>query len=181
MNLEPTEQVIAITSHFRKSPAKYVMFITKQGLIKKTLLEEYISVKKSTGIQAIKLKEGDSIANVTFCNEEEFILITKLGLAIRFETAEITAIGRVTSGVKAIKLSDGDEVFIGLPIHKDTDTLAIFTKVGYGKKTLLNEFPVQGRGGKGLKVIKDLVSAGEVAGAAMISDEDNLLLINSRD
>ena len=177
VKLEPSEQVIAMTSHFRKSPAKYVIFITKQGLFKKTLLEEYISVKKSTGIQAIKLKDGDSIANVTFCNEEEFLLITKLGLAIRFETADIAAIGRVTSGVKAVKLSENDEVFIGLPIHKETDCLAVFTKTGYGKKTVLNEFPTQGRGGKGLKVIKDLVSAGEVVGAAMVSDEDNLLLV----
>jgi DNA gyrase subunit A len=80
--MEPNEKVIAATSLYRKTNAKYVVFITKQGLFKKTLIEEYNSVKRSTGIQAIKLKEGDSIANVTFCNEEEFILITKQGMSI---------------------------------------------------------------------------------------------------
>ena len=172
VNMEPGENVIATTSLYRKSQAKYVVFITKQGLFKKTLLEEYLSVKRSTGIQAIKLKEDDSIANVTFCNEEEFILVTKQGMSIRFETAAIAPIGRVTSGVKSIKLSDSDEVLVGLPIHKETDTLAVFTKSGYGKKTLLNEFPIQGRGGKGLKCSGD-----ELVGASLISDEDNILLV----
>lgn len=172
INMEPDEKVIAITSLYRKTDAKYVAFITKQGLFKKTLLEEYTSVKRNTGIQAIKLKEGDSIANVTFCNEEEFILITKQGMSIRFETASIAPIGRVTSGVKSIKLSESDEVLVGLPIHKATDALAVFTKAGYGKKTSLDEFPVQGRGGKGLKCSGD-----ELIGATLISDEDNVLLV----
>ena len=177
VKMDIDEHVIAMTSHFRKSPAKYVVFITKQGLFKKTAIEEYTSVKKSTGIQAIKLKEGDTIANVTFCNEEEFITITKCGYAIRFETAEITPIGRVTSGVKSIKLGDGDEVIVSLPIHKETDQLAIFSERGYGKKTALNEFPVQGRGGKGLKLFKDISSSGFVSGAVMLSDEDNILIV----
>ena len=172
VNMEPGEKVIAITSLYRKSQAKYVVFITKQGLFKKTLLEEYLSVKRSTGIQAIKLKDGDSIANVTFCNEEEFILVTKQGMSIRFETAAIAPIGRVTSGVKSIKLSDNDEVLIGLPIHKETDQLAVFTKAGFSKKTSLEEYPIQGRGGKGLKCSGD-----ELVGAALISDEDNILLV----
>jgi DNA gyrase subunit A len=176
VKMDLDEKAIAITSHFRKSPAEYIVFITKQGLFKKSKIEEYTSVKKTTGIQAIKLKEDDSIANITFCNEEEFILITKLGLAIRFETAEISAIGRVTSGVKSVKLSENDEVLIGLPIHKTTDSLGIFTKNGCGKKVSLEEFPVQGRGGKGVKVIKDIHSCGEVVGAAMLSDEDNIII-----
>ena len=172
INMEPGETVVAITSLYRKSQAKYVVFITKQGLFKKTLLEEYLSVKRNTGIQAIKLKEGDAIANVTFCNDEEFILITKKAMSIRFETAAIAPIGRVTSGVKAIKLDEGDEVVVGLPIHKLTDSLAIFTKSGDAKKTPLDEFPVQGRGGKGLKCS----SENEIIGAALISNEDNILI-----
>ena len=173
VNMEQDEKVIAITSLYRKTDAKYVIFNTKQGLFKKTLLEEYTSVKRSTGIQAIKLKEDDSIANVTFCNEEDFIIISKQGMAIRFETKTVAPIGRVTSGVKSIKLAEGDEVLTGLPIHKETDSLAIFTKVGYGKKTALSEFPIQGRGGKGLKCAGDI----NIIGAALISDEDNILLV----
>jgi DNA gyrase subunit A len=172
INLEPGERAIAITSLYRKTQAKYVVFITKQGMFKKSLLEEYTSVKRSTGIQAIKLKEGDEIANVTFCNEEEFIIITKQGMSIRFETNLIAPIGRATSGVKSIKLSDGDEVLVGLPIHKTTDSLAVFTKNGFAKKTSLDEYPVQGRAGKGIKCAGE-----EIVGATLISDEDNLLLV----
>ena len=172
INLEPGERAIAITSLYRKSQAKYVVFITKQGLFKKSLLEEYTSVKRSTGIQAIKLKEGDEIANVTFCNEEEFIIITKQGMSIRFETNLIAPIGRATSGVKSIKLSDGDEVLAGLPIHKTTDSLAVFTKTGMAKKTKLDEYPIQGRGGKGLKC-----SGNEIIGVELVDDTDNILLV----
>ena len=172
VNMEPGEQVIAVTSLYRKTAAQYVVFITKQGLFKKTLLEEYTSVKRSTGIQAIKLKEGDSIANVTFCNEEEFIVVTKNGMSIRFETAAIAPIGRATSGVKSIKLDEKDEVLIGLPIHKATDYLAVFTKTGMAKKTALDEYPVQGRGGKGLKC-----AGSEIIGATLVDDTDNILLV----
>lgn len=172
VNMESGEKVVAVTSLYRKTTAQYVVFITKQGLFKKTLLEEYTSVKRSTGIQAIKLKDGDSIANVTFCNEEEFIIVTKNGMSIRFETAAIAPIGRVTSGVKSIKLDDGDEVLVGLPIHKTTDLLAVFTKSGMAKKTALDEFPIQGRGGKGLKC-----SGSEIIGATLIDDTDNILLV----
>lgn len=173
VNLEADEKVIAMTSLYRKSQADYVIFITKQGLFKKTKLEEYTATKRSSGIVAIKLKEDDSIANVTFANEEEFIILTRNGMAIRFETKDIAAIGRVTAGVKSIKLADDDEVLIGLPIKHTTDTLATFTSNGMGKKTALTEFPIQGRGGKGLKV----TGTNDLAGAALISDEDNILII----
>lgn len=172
VNMDPSEKVIAVTSLYRKTSAQYVVFITKQGLFKKTLLEEYTSVKRSTGIQAIKLKDGDSIANVTFCNEEEFIIVTKDGMSIRFETAAIAPIGRATSGVKSIKLDEEDEVLVGLPIHKTTDSLAVFTKNGIGKKTSLDEYPIQGRAGKGVKC-----SGNDIIGATLVSDEDNILLV----
>ena len=172
VNLESDEKVIAITSLYRKSNAEYVIFITKKGLFKKTKLEEYMQTKRSTGIAAINLKEGDSLANVTFANEEEFIILTRQGMSIRFETAQIAAIGRVTAGVKSINLAEGDEVLVGLPIKHEEDMLATFSTNGIARKTTLSDFPVQGRGGKGLRV-----GAGELAGAALISSEDNLLII----
>ena len=174
INIEPDENVIAMTSLYRKSQADYVIFITKNGLFKKTYLSEYMNTKRSTGIAAINLKEGDSIANVTFANEEDFIILTKQGMSIRFETKEIAPIGRVTAGVKSIKLNEGDEVLTGLPIKHKTDTLATFSASGTARKTSLEEFPVQGRGGKGLKV-----GAGELVGAALISDEDNILIVGA--
>ncbi len=177
INAEPDEKIIAITSLYRKTNAEYVVFITKKGLFKKTLLSEYMSVKRSTGIAAINLKEDDTIANVTFVKDEEFIIITKKGMSIHFTSSDIGAIGRVTAGVKSIKLADNDEVIIGLPIHKTTDTLAIFSTKGYGKKIKLDELPLQGRAGKGLAILKPSVVSGDVAAAAMISDNDNILII----
>ena len=177
LNIEPDEKVIAMTSLNRKTDAEYVVFVTKQGLIKKTALEEYKSVKRNTGIAAIKLKEGDSIANVTFLKDEEIIVITKEGMSIHFTTADINPIGRATSGVKSIKLDDGDEVLIGLPIHKKTDNVAIITTKGLGKKVALEEFPLQGRGGKGVYAHKSSEITGKIAGAAMVDNEDNILVV----
>lgn len=173
ISLGEDEKIIAITSLYRKSQAKYVIFITKQGLFKKTLLEEYMGGKKTTGIAAIKLKEGDSIANVTFAEEEDFILLTKKGMSIHFESKDISPIGRNTSGVRAIKLGDGDEVIVGLPIKHTTDTLATFNDKGLAKKTNLDEFPVQGRGGKGVAALKNNI----LVGAVLVSDVDNILLV----
>ena len=179
INMDAGERVIAITSLYRKTDAKYVIFITKQGLIKKSSLEEYTKVKRSTGIAAINLKEGDSLANVTFIDNEDMILITKLGMSIHFPTEEINPIGRVTAGVKAIKLIENDEVVVGLPIHKNWDSLAVFTKRGFAKKTSLQELPLQQRAGKGLLIYKPTDVTGEIIGGAMVSDEDNVLIIGN--
>ena len=177
INMEANEKVIAITSLHRKTDAEYVLFVTKQGLIKKTTLEEYMKVKRNTGIAAIKLKEGDSIANVTFVKDEDIILITRKGMSIHFTTKDITPIGRIASGVKAIKLGENDEVLGGFPIHKETDYIAVVSEQGLAKKTSVQEFTVQGRGGKGVLIYKPTSTSGELVGAAMISDEDNLLLV----
>lgn len=177
INMEFDETVEAVTSLHRETNAEYVVFITKNGLIKKTSLEEYTKVKRSTGIVAIKLKEGDSLANVTFLKDEDLILISKKGMSIHFSTKDINPIGRVTSGVKSIKLSEDDEVLCGLPIHKETDCVAVFTAKGYGKKVEVAEFPIQGRVGKGIVAYKPTPITGDVIGAAMLSDDDNVLLI----
>ena len=176
VNLEAKEEVIAVTSLYRKTDAEYVVFITKNGLVKKTKLEEYTKVKRSTGIAAINIKDGDSIANVTFLKDEDLVLVTKNGMAIHFSTTDIAPIGRVTAGVKGIKLADGDMVLKGLPIHKVTDNLAVFNKVGTGKKMVLADVPEQGRGGKGVKVTTE---GNEIVGAEMISKEDNLLIVGN--
>lgn len=174
--IEPDEEIIAITSLYRKSEAKYVVFITKNGLLKKTELDEYKSAKRNCGIAAIKLKEGDSLANVTFLNDEQIMIITKKGMSIRFETKDIGAVGRIAMGVKSIKLDEGDSILCGLPVHKNTDSLAIFTEKGLGKKMELSEFPVQGRSGKGLQLYK----GDNIVGAEMISDNDSILIVGNR-
>ena len=176
INMEHDDEVIAITSLARSNTAKYVVFFTKQGLMKKTFLEEYTKVKRSTGIAAIKINEGDSIANVEFINEENILVITKNGMSIHFESKNVNPIGRIAAGVKTIKLDENDEVVVGLPIHSDNDNIAIFSTKGYGKKTSIKEFNVQGRGGKGLVIYRPSAIYGNIAGATVISDNDTILL-----
>lgn len=174
INLEPQEQVIAINSFERNNNARFVFFITKKGQIKKTSIEEYKSIKKTTGIVAIKLNDGDSIANVVFADDEDFIVITEKGMSIHFETKSISAIGRNTVGVKSIKLDDDDLVLIGLPI-KEQKYIAIVTDTGLGKKVKITELPPQGRAGKGVYIYK----GANIAGAELVDDEDNLLVIGN--
>lgn len=171
VKLDKDEKVMAVTTLHRSSTPKYIIFITKNGMIKKSYLEEYMKTNRNSGIAALKLKEGDEVVNIIFQDEEELVLITKNGMSIRFSTKDINPIGRISQGVIGIKLSEGDEVIAGMPVHKLTDYVAIFSSDGLGKKVNLNEFVIQGRGGKG-----NIVSKEKVVGAAMISDEDNILI-----
>lgn len=177
INLEPQEEVIAVSSLDRKSENKYVVFITKKGLIKKTYLDEYKSMKKSTGIIAIKLNENDSIANVLLMNEENMIIITKKGMSIYFETKEINPTGRTSMGVKAIKLNEDDEVITGIPIYDTNLDLAIFTSGGLGKKMKISDFTIQNRAGKGVSIYKNSITSDNLVGATIVSNDDNILLI----
>ena len=176
IKMDLDDSVMAITSLNRTNTAKYVVFFTKQGLIKKTYLEEYTKIKRSTGIAAIKLNENDSIVNVEFIDEENILVITKNGMSIHFESKNINPIGRVAAGVKTIKLDKDDEVIIGLPIISKEDVVGIFSSKGYGKKTSLKEFTLQGRGGKGLIIYKPSAVYGEIAGAAILKDTDKIFL-----
>ena len=176
INMEADEKVIAATSLNRGSDAEYVLFFTKNGLIKKTSLSEYMKVKRSTGIAAINLKEGDSIANVVFAKDEEVIVVTKEGMSIHFPTKDISPIGRVTAGVKAIKLAEGDYVIGGYPI-KDSTHVAVFSEKGLGKKVKISEMTIQARGGKGILIYKPTAGTGKVAGATLVKEGDNLLLV----
>lgn len=176
VKLDDKEQIIAVSSLHRKTTPKYCIFLTKKGMIKKTLLDEYFKTNRNTGIQAIKVSEGDEVVDIIFQDDEDMVVVTKLGMGIKFKTDAITAVGRVAMGVKAIKLAEGDEIIAGLPVHKSTDKLGLFTSDGTGKKLDLSELPLQGRGGKGVIIYKDK----EVVGAAMISDEDNILLCGSK-
>lgn len=177
ISMEPKEKVIAITSLNRKSDAEYVIFVTKEGLVKKTLLEEYTKTKRNSGISAIKLKESDSIANVVFTKDEDMILITHKGMSIKFNTKDISPIGRVAMGVKGIKLNEGDFVIGGFPITKLDDYIAIVTENGFGKRSPVSDFSIQGRGGKGCYIYKPTTITGDIIGVALVSNEDSLLLV----
>lgn len=179
VGLESGEQVMAITSLHRKSIPKYIIFITKKGTIKKTLLEEYMKGRWNKGVKAILLKEDDAIAEILFQDDEELVLITKEGMSLRLKAKDINAIGRLTMGVAGINLNDGDEVVSAMSVHKETDQVAIFTSDGLGKRVRLSDFTTQRRNGKGVKLGR-ANSDVKVIGAKMVSDEDLILLFGNK-
>ena len=177
VEMESGENVQTIYSIYRDTSAKYVLFVTKNGLVKKTALSEYVGTKKSNGIGAINIKDGDALSSVTLINDEQLIIVTKNGNMIKFNSSEITATGRLTAGVKGITLNAGDEVVAALPLRNPDDQLAIFTSKGYGKKIKQNEITLQKRAGKGIACHKVSDVCGYVSAAQLISDEDNVLVI----
>ena len=176
VNMAVDENPATMYSIYRDTNAKYVLFTTKNGLVKKTTLDEYIKTKKKTGIAAIALRENDGLASVSLIDNEPILLLTKNGYIIRFNSSEITPTSRSTYGIKGITLSEGDEVVMTLPIRHDTDNLAVFTTGGMGKKVPLTEITIQKRGGKGLYIYKPTASTGNVISASLIDDNDNLLI-----
>lgn len=180
VNMAPDENPETMYSIYRDTDAKYVLFTTKNGLVKKTALEEYINTKKKTGIVAISLREGDSLASVCLIKDESIILTTKNGMGIKFNSTDITATSRATSGVKGINLNEGDEVISAMPIRHNTDSVAVFSENGLGKKFSLDELTLQKRGGKGLSIYKISGSTGPLTATALIADEDNLLITGDK-
>ena len=175
------EKIQAVINLKDKTNAEYAVFFTKNGLIKKTDINEYKEVKRNNGTQAIKLKEGDELVNVTFLKDEDVLVLTKKGMCIKFETKSISPIGRVTSGRKAIKLSEGDSILIGLPINrKDEQKLLIAgSKSGNIVKVPIETFTTQGIGGKGVKYIS-LAAADIVINGIICTNDDNLLVIGTK-
>ena len=178
IEMEENEKPTVIYSIYRDTDAKYILFVTKNGLVKKTSLEEYTKTKKKNGILAINIKDNDELASVFLVKDEDIILITELGNAIRFNSMEVGATSRATSGVKGISLKEGDAVSVALSIHDTKDELGIFFSSGIGKKIKLSELPAQKRAGKGLQIGK-LGDNEWVSAAALLSDEDNILIVGN--
>ena len=170
IEFENGEKPMAFTTMTRDTDKKFIFFATKNGTIKKVPLDEYDKMKR-TGIIAISFKDNDELADVTFINQEQMLLVTKNGMAIRFGTAEMPISSRIAQGVKGMKLNDSDSVIAALPIVDPEDYLAIVSKSGLGKKLKIDELTLQNRGGKGLLCYK-----GEIAGAEIIKESDNLLI-----
>lgn len=178
--METEENPAVIYSIYRDTDAKFVFFTTKNGTVKKTSLEEFINTKKKTGITAITLREGDSLASVCLVKDEPMILLSKNGMGIKFSSLDIGATSRATIGIKGINIKDDDEVVAAIPLRDKTDQLAIFTSTGMGKKFASDELPLQKRGGKGLICHKVSAVSGSLAGAALVSDSDSLLICGDK-
>ena len=180
INMDMDEQPSVMYSIYRDTDAAYVLFVTKNGLVKKTSLDEYVKTKKKTGIAAISIKEGDELATVSLVKDEQLIITTANGMAIRFESKEVSPTSRATSGVKGINLADGDTVVSAVPVRNTNDKLAVFVNGGMAKKFDLAELPVQKRAGKGLMCYKPTEATGKVVAAALVEDADNILIIGDK-
>ena len=176
VSMEGDEVATTMYSLYRDTDAKYVLFITETGLVKKTALEEFTKTKKKTGIAAIKIKEGDNLASVSLIKDEDIILLTKNGQGIRFKSSEINPSGRVAMGVKGITLKPEDKVVAGLVVRHDTDDLAIFAENGLAKKIKLTELVSQKRAGKGVIVYKN----NNIASATLITSGDRILVCGTK-
>lgn len=158
-----------------KTKAKYVFFATKNGIIKRVPLSEYSNMKKTTGIKTITFKDNDKLVGVTFIEEEEMLLVTKNGMVLRFNSAEMPVSSRIAQGVKGIKLADGDELAFCLPISLKDEYLVVTYKDNCGKKIELGEFALHGRATKGISC-----GNGEIAGAVVVGASDRLLISGNR-
>ena len=170
IEFEDGEKPMAFTTLSADNDKKFIFFATKKGIIKKVSLEEYNSLKR-TGVTAIKFKEGDELAAVTFINQEEMMLVTKNGMSIRFAAAGMPISSRTAQGVKGMNVAEDDQVIAALPISNPASYLAIVSIDGLGKRTELKEFTIQNRGGKGLSCYKN-----PIAGAELIVDGGMLLI-----
>ena len=178
--MDANEEPSVIYSIYRDTDAKYVLFTTKNGLVKKTALEEYIKTKKKTGIAAITIKEDDELVSVNLIKDEPIVIITANGMAIQFNSTEVGTTSRTTAGVKGINLGDGDKVISTLVVRHDTDYLAIFSENGLGKKFPIKEITIQKRSGKGLMCYKPSATTGNVIAAALVDDTDSVLICGNR-
>ncbi|QYR23737.1 DNA gyrase subunit A [Paenibacillus sp. sptzw28] len=162
-----------------------LVFVTKRGQVKRTELKEYRSTR-STAIAAVKLGEGDDVLRVSLSDGgQDLLLVSKLGMSIRFMESEVNAMGRVAAGVRGIQLKEEDEIVAAEWVSGDEGEVLVLTELGYGKRSLLLDYPVQGRGGKGVATFefkegKRVRSNGErLIGALLCKEERELLLLTS--
>ncbi len=178
LRLREDEKISAFLPVREFRPGQYVLFATKQGTVKKTALEEYANPRPS-GIIAIRLHEGDEVIGVRLTDgQREVILSTQGGQAIRFREEDARPMGRATGGVRGIQLEEGDAV-VALDVVDPTPgaTLLAVAERGYGKRTTMDEYRVQSRGGKGIITMRVTARTGRVIGVRMVRDDDDIMLI----
>ena len=178
LSLDPGEKVSAVIPIQNFADGKYLLMATKNGLIKKTPLKEYDTTRR-TGLQGITLKDEDELIAVRLTDgEDNVVLVTRNGLCITFDEKEVRPIGRVAQGVIGIRLDDDDEV-IGMEsvINGGKATLLAITENGFGKRTELDEYRVQKRGGRGVITYKITPKTGKLVGVRVSTEEDDVMLV----
>lgn len=185
LNIESDDAINAVLcirkftdEEFLKS--HYVVFATKNGTVKKTCLEAY-SRPRANGVNAINIVEGDRVIGVELTNgNNEIVLANKNGRAIRFDESEIREMGRVSTGVRGMRLDDGDDEIIGMVCVNDpmTETIMVVSEKGYGKRSLVDDYRKTGRGAKGVRNLGITDKTGRVVAIKIVTDDNDLMIIN---
>ena len=185
LNIEPDDSVNALLrlrglndEEFVKS--HYVVFATKNGTVKKTSLEAY-SRPRTNGVNAINIVEGDEVVDVRLTNgKNEIILANRNGRAVRFDEDSIRTMGRVSTGVRGMKLDDGDDQVVGMIIvnNAETETVMVVSENGYGKRSQVEDYRKTNRGGKGVKTFSITEKTGRLVAIKNVTDDNDLMIIN---
>lgn len=178
LQLNPGEKISAMIPVMTYDDDQNLFMVTKKGIVKKTSIVEYSNVRKN-GLIAINLRDDDELIEVKTTNKEtEILLVTKFGMCIRFKETDVRSTGRSSMGVIGMNLADRDEI-IGMQLNTQGDELLIVSENGMGKRTNINEFPVQRRGGKGIKCYKIIDRTGNVVGVKAVSEEHEIMMITT--
>ena len=178
LQLDSDEKITAGIKLHGDEKDMYLFMATKKGMVKKTPLEQYANIR-SSGIAAINLKEGDELIGTRITDGSfDIFLITKKGMAIRFNEKDARPMGRASMGVIGIRLDEDDEVISMVPYFEDS-TLLVVTENGFGKRTELEEYKVQTRGGKGILTYRVTEKTGYLVGALSVSEDDDIMLIST--
>ncbi len=178
LQLNPGEKISAIIPIKDYEENKNLFMVTKNGIVKKTNIVEYSNVRKN-GLAAINLRDDDELIEVKITDKNtEIFLVTKYGMCIRFKETDVRATGRASMGVIGMSFGDGDEI-VGMQLDHQGDSLLIVSENGMGKRTYLDEFTVQKRGGKGVKCYKITEKTGYLVGVKAVNDEHEIMMITT--
>ena len=178
LQLQAGEKITAVIPLKSYEDGKYLFMATRNGMVKKTDISEYQNVRK-TGLTAIVLRDNDELIEVKATNgDDDIFLITKKGMSIRFNEKDVRQTGRTSMGVKGIHLGK-DDIVISMQMSSQGEKILLVTENGMGKRTLISEFNAQNRGGKGVKCYKITEKTGDLVGAKIVTDENDVMIITT--
>ena len=178
LQLQPGEKISAIIPLKQLEPGKFIFMATKFGMVKKTPMEDFMNIRK-TGLQAINMREDDELIEVKYTDgDRELLLVSGKGMCIRFHEKDVRPTGRSSMGVRGMDLGEGD-IVIGMQMDSQGEYLLLATSRGLGKKTRIDEFNVQNRGGKGVKSYKLNEKTGDLVGVKAVKDGQELMIVTT--
>ncbi|MFT6291495.1 MAG: DNA gyrase subunit A [Ilumatobacter sp.] len=177
--LQQDEKIQAIIDTREFAGDRYLFFCTRNGVVKKTTFDEYDKSRRD-GLIAINLKEGDELVKVIETSgDDDIFMVSRGGMTIRFNENDVRSMGRAAAGVRGMKLKNADDAVVSVDVARDETSILTMTESGYGKRTQLDKFNVQGRGGQGVKGMKLTGKKGEVVAAFMVGIDDELVAISN--